>query len=78
MTHSYILLMEVIKALNFVVLLLKCVTKWNKLGLVMVKLKSISDSVYNDLFLGFPSHKNNFFFFFSRFGNSMPHLPGYG
>lgn len=71
--------MEVIKAdfkANFVILLLKCVTKQKKFGLVMLKLKSISDSVYDDLFLGFPPHKNNLFF--SRFGNLMPHLPDYG
>lgn len=66
--------MEVIKAPNFVVLLLKRVTKQKKLGLVMLKFKIISHSVYNDLFLGFPPHKN--YLFFSRFGNLMPHLPG--
>lgn len=54
--------MEVIKAPNFVVLLQKCVTKRKKLGLVMLELKIISDSVYKDLFLGFPPHKSNLFF----------------
>lgn len=60
MTHSCILLMEIIKAPDFGILLLKCMAKWKRLGLVMLKLKIISNSVYNDLFPDFPPCKNNF------------------
>lgn len=66
--------MKVIKAPNFVVLLQKCVTKRKKLGLVMLELKIISDSVYEDLFLGFPPHKSNFFFLVWKFNASFTSL----
>jgi len=66
---------EITKLPNFGILLLKCMAKWKRLALVMLKLKIISNSVYNDIVHRFLSLQKQLLL--SRFAHLMPLLSYY-